>query len=492
MLVLRLLGALAFLVPLGLYLASTGGYPAYWDTGELQTVPYILGIAHPTGFPLFTLVGWIVSHGVPLGSVAWRINAMCAVAVAGAAWTAWRVAVRLGAYPPMALVAALWFACGTVVWTRAIRADVHDLALLLGTLAIASALEFHLTGDARTLVWSALWFGLGLANHPIAIWLVPGLLVLALIGGHKIPARSVAVSCVLVTTALALYAYLPIRSAVVTAAGLDPTRILPGIDGGFLWDYNHPSTWQGFLAEVSGSQFGAGSTVAAALALGAYPTYAQQWLHEAVPEFGQFGMLLAAIGVVMLALRDWRAVAGLVIAACAAVPFAVAFRAVESDVARYFMLSFWMVGVAVAGWLPAAWFERGSALEKAVAAAILLFTAVYAARTLHGNVAILQMRDDRGAQNVIDTVRSSTPANAVVVTPWLDATALGYAAYVQRSLGSRIIVSAWPDDMVAEYPAWMRQRPVYVAFDGEPRLGKLHAKRSSRPYAPIGVYEVVR
>ena len=32
------------------------------DSGELATVAYTLGIAHPTGYPLFTLVGWIFSH----------------------------------------------------------------------------------------------------------------------------------------------------------------------------------------------------------------------------------------------------------------------------------------------------------------------------------------------------------------------------------------------------------------------------------------------
>ena len=34
--------AYAYSAPLG---------PGTWDTAELQTVPYILGIAHPTGFP---------------------------------------------------------------------------------------------------------------------------------------------------------------------------------------------------------------------------------------------------------------------------------------------------------------------------------------------------------------------------------------------------------------------------------------------------------
>ena len=33
----------------------------YWDTAEFQTVPAILGTAHPTGYPTYVLLGWLGS-----------------------------------------------------------------------------------------------------------------------------------------------------------------------------------------------------------------------------------------------------------------------------------------------------------------------------------------------------------------------------------------------------------------------------------------------
>src|SRR5918996_876594 len=33
----------------------------YWDTAELQTVAPLLGTAHPTGFPTYVLLGWLVN-----------------------------------------------------------------------------------------------------------------------------------------------------------------------------------------------------------------------------------------------------------------------------------------------------------------------------------------------------------------------------------------------------------------------------------------------
>src|SRR5262249_28947936 len=37
---------------------------ARWDTGEAQTIPFLLGTMHPTGFPAYVLLGWLVSHGL--------------------------------------------------------------------------------------------------------------------------------------------------------------------------------------------------------------------------------------------------------------------------------------------------------------------------------------------------------------------------------------------------------------------------------------------
>ena len=54
-------------MPAAIYIASVSHEPASWDTAEFQGVPYILGISHPTGFPLFALLGFVWSHLVAVG-----------------------------------------------------------------------------------------------------------------------------------------------------------------------------------------------------------------------------------------------------------------------------------------------------------------------------------------------------------------------------------------------------------------------------------------
>lgn len=62
-------------------------YPdvGFMDTGELAAACYTFGVPHPTGYPLFLLIGYIVSH-LPLGgSVIYKLNMLSAVETALAA-----------------------------------------------------------------------------------------------------------------------------------------------------------------------------------------------------------------------------------------------------------------------------------------------------------------------------------------------------------------------------------------------------------------------
>src|SRR5918994_1952753 len=73
--------AFVALLAFGIYLRTMLPSTGFWDTGEAQTVPPTLSIFHPTGFPVYTMLGWLWSQ-LPLGEVAWRMNLLSAVCVA--------------------------------------------------------------------------------------------------------------------------------------------------------------------------------------------------------------------------------------------------------------------------------------------------------------------------------------------------------------------------------------------------------------------------
>ncbi|HEY3111822.1 MAG TPA: DUF2723 domain-containing protein, partial [Chloroflexota bacterium] len=89
-------GLAAFAAALALYVATAKPDLVGGDPGEFQLVPWVLGIAHHTGYPLYTLVGWLWAQ-LPLGSVAHRLNLLSAILGAAAVGLCATLATRLAA-----------------------------------------------------------------------------------------------------------------------------------------------------------------------------------------------------------------------------------------------------------------------------------------------------------------------------------------------------------------------------------------------------------
>ena len=69
------LALLTAFVSFVLYLITLAPSIGPEDGGELAAAAYTLGIPHPTGYPLWTLFGWIFTKLIPFGEIAWRESA---------------------------------------------------------------------------------------------------------------------------------------------------------------------------------------------------------------------------------------------------------------------------------------------------------------------------------------------------------------------------------------------------------------------------------
>ncbi|MEK9150291.1 MAG: DUF2723 domain-containing protein [Candidatus Desantisbacteria bacterium] len=67
-------GLLVLFVSFGVYLYTLTPTVGFHDSGELITVAYTLGIAHPPGYPLYTLLGKVFCTLIPIGNIAYRMN----------------------------------------------------------------------------------------------------------------------------------------------------------------------------------------------------------------------------------------------------------------------------------------------------------------------------------------------------------------------------------------------------------------------------------
>ncbi len=457
----RFAAALAFAVPLLVYALSAYRDVGFWDVGEMDTVPWILGIAHPTGFPAYVLIGWLFSHVVPIGSVAFRMSLLSAVGVSAACWLLARIVDEEWNDAWLGTGCAWLFAFGLVAWTRATRAEVHALAICAVAATLLFALRWLRAGRERDAYVAAAACGCGIAVHPAVALLLPGLLLLAIARLAQTRSRTIVLSLiVLVAAALPWFAYLPLRSAYVVEHRLDPALALGLPPGGSFWNTDDPRTPSGFLALVTGSDFNVERGTQAMIATHTYATALPRYAVPAVREFTVLGIGLALFGLAIAFRIDRTRASFLVLCGFLSVPFALGFRD-ESDVERYFLPSFFVGAIFIGdglGWL-AQRFPRAREIATALPtllAAVLVFQQHWLFRQAH---------DDR-ARAIVTDVLASTPDNAVLIATWVGAPPLAYAAYVEHDLGARSLDAAWLAEDAYYVPGWAKHRPVYVV--GQP------------------------
>ncbi len=139
----RVLAVGLFAASLALYVQTLAPSVAtlFDDSLEFPLVSYRLGIAHPTGYPLYTLLGKLFTV-LPWHNVAWRVNLLSAVAGALAIAFVYLVARQLAARRLPALLGAVALAVSPVFWSQAVIAEVYTLAAAFIPLLLWLALRW--------------------------------------------------------------------------------------------------------------------------------------------------------------------------------------------------------------------------------------------------------------------------------------------------------------------------------------------------------------
>ena len=293
--------------------AAPGIITFFDDSLEFQVVAPTLGIAHPTGYPLYTLLGWLWTRLLPFGGWAGRMNLLSAAAAAGAVGIVAALGSRLvttrdGRPNTWAgVAAAVALGLGPVWWSQATVAEVYTLHGLLTVAILTTTAGMDRTSAHgaftpafdRRMACLALLFGLGLAHHrmtallalPVAVyllWRVPGI-------WRPRAAWWLWAACL--AAPLLLYLYIPLRAA----AGV---RDLNGA---------YVATWAGFWDHVLARSYGAffGDNT---LAVSRTP---RDWLDLLTQQVGWLGLALGGVGLVWLVDRRARPVAAWVMVALA-------------------------------------------------------------------------------------------------------------------------------------------------------------------------------
>jgi hypothetical protein len=149
----------------------------FWDTAEFQAIGPVLGIAHPTGYPLYTMLAWVASVVLqPFGNEALRANLMSAICVAIAVGIVAALVTRLTGRLVVGAATGVALAVSGETWAIGLRADPHALHLMLAAVMLLLLVVWQdkVTAGERADRWlfaAAVVFGASLANHALTyLW----------------------------------------------------------------------------------------------------------------------------------------------------------------------------------------------------------------------------------------------------------------------------------------------------------------------------------
>jgi len=262
------------------------------DCGELAAAAYTLGIAHPTGYPVWCLLGKAWTLLVPFGSIIWRLNVLSAVFGTMATVALFAFARTIGLSRNTAFACAGLFAFSFTFWQQCLITETYSLTALYTCGLLFLAARWRSNGcKPKDLRWFAAVYGLAMTNHQTNTLFIPGFLAFILMTHSALlTLRDAAIRRQWLATVacwiapLAFYLYIPLRAAANPAV-----------------DWGHPVLVRAFLYHLSGGYFRA--------AMFSSPPH-DVWMrfcrfgHDLPVEFAWPLVGLAIVGAVLVWTRD--------------------------------------------------------------------------------------------------------------------------------------------------------------------------------------------
>jgi hypothetical protein len=477
--------ALAFAAPLAAYVATASRDLGAIDSGELAVVCRNLGIAHPTGYPLYTLIGRLAALGLPGATPIARLNLLSALCT-GIACLFGFLLFRsiIGRMRPracevsgdlLAMGAAWLWGVHPALWSQAVSNEVHALqaALLACLLWLATADPGR--ESFRWRILTAYLLGLAFANHMSTIYIVPALAAGAIAEpldrAWLRDRRRLLLLAAAFLVPLGLYAYLPLRSL------REP-----------LLDWGDPTSGSRFLRHVGGAQYRVWMFTSSA----SFRANLLGFLREWGTPIGWIPIAAALAGGVALARRNRPTCIRLVLGCLIGMVWASGYDI--HDLEPYYATArLSLAGLAVAGaaiLLPGstASLARRSLLLVPLATAVVLGALRWETES---------RRDDRFVRLYAQTLLEQLPPNAILISRHWDLV-VSPILYLQQVEGRRTDVTVVDTELLRRswyFPQLRRTDPRLLAPVEDrvtPFLEDLRLFEEHRPYDPRKIEEHYR
>ncbi len=451
---------------LAVYVLTMSRDMALFDSPELALVAYELGLGHPPGQPLHTVLGHLFTHlpGMPPLIGLNFMSALCgALTVLPATRIAQRLLVARRSNDDQAFhgpsLRASWALVGVIViaalhpvlWEPATRIEVYSLATLLSVWSL-ERIQAALTSSGsptrvHPLIMGALLAGLAASANPVValmcvIAVTPALMIACV--RRRIPWRVLALAVMAGVLGLLPYAYVVIvagrTDAFIWGAPTDSSTLFDYLRGN---DYRHN-------AGISFDQ---------------WIEHLTAWCAESMSRFGATWLLFGVVANVALGRPDrglGRLTSALLLVLSVGLVCANAiFRIDNPDYHGYLAAPFWLCAAGVAALL-ARTIDRGRSrwhvpvIVVGIAVSVSLMTPPLWKRS---------RADEHIARELVEPALRATPPNAVVIVEsdhWI--ASAWYLQRVERLRPDVVVLSAGLASSGWYWDTLYRQHPSLQPF----------------------------
>ncbi len=406
------------------------------DTGELAAVQCTLGIAHPTGYPLFTILGYIFSLlPLPVTKI-FQMNLLaalyCSIAVSVFTFTSKIVLDNLGLFQfakhskektkrkkkdsgkivqpatassielsdtykiVSAIFGGLFLALSKTFWFQSTSVEVYSLHLLLITIIILALVKAFLLSDkessfSKYWIIFAITLALGFTNHMTTLLIIPGVayLYFSKAGFSTKSIKQIIFMLLFFFPILILfYSYLPIR------ASQSPVM-----------NWGNPIEWERIIRHISGQQYQVwlfSSTEAAAKQFNYFVTN--------LPNEFSFSLLIALAGLFVSFIYARKFFIFNIIVFLSTVLYSINYDI--NDIDSYFLLAYISLAFfTVFGIVRLILFAAKFKMEILIPISVLV---LFAGIQFYSNYDNVNQRDNFIYEDYTKTILNTLPKNAIV------------------------------------------------------------------------------
>lgn len=211
---LSYLGLVPFLFLFIIYIAFLSPDIYGGDVGDLVTSSYVHGIAHPPGYPLFTFLGFFLIKFLFFLPPIVSVGVISATSSVLTVYIFYKFSKDISGSTVFSYISSFTVAFTYLFWLYSEVAEVFALNNLLSISFLYFSYLFYKTQKFKYFYLSLLFLGLGLSNHHMIIFLIPGAFIFYLSNIKKIfNLKVIFTSFVFFILGLSFYLYVPIAAA---------------------------------------------------------------------------------------------------------------------------------------------------------------------------------------------------------------------------------------------------------------------------------------